>query len=182
MRHHDNEPEIFGLAAEFDDPDALLSAAVAAREAGYRKMDAYTPFPVHGLADALKFDDWRLPWVIFLAGVGGTATGFGFQIYTQLDYPWNVGGRPLISWPAYIPIAYECTILFAAGAAVVFMILLNGLPRPHHPVFNTPRFDRASQDRFFLTVEATDPKFDREATAQFLTTLGPQYVSEISND
>jgi hypothetical protein len=171
---------LYGLIAEFNDPHDLVHAAEAAREAGYRKMDAYTPFPVHGLAEAMHFDDWRLPWMIFFAGVAGAATGFGLQVYTScFDYPWNVGGKPNFSWPQFIPITYELTILFAGLTAVFGMIALNGLPRPHHPIFNAPRFERASSDLFFLCIEAADGLFDREGTEQFLRSLGPQAVSEV---
>ncbi len=176
------EPSLYGLVAEFDDPDALVRAAAAAREAGFRRMDAYTPFPVHGLAEALEFDDWRVPWIIFIGGLIGAATGFGLQCYTSLwDYPWNVGGKPDFSWPQFIPITFELTILFGSFAAFFGMLGLNGLPRPHHPIFNAPRFDRASQDLFFLCIEARDGLFDREETEQFLLNLGPRAVSEVEN-
>ncbi len=172
------------MVAEFDDPEDLVEAVKAARVAGYRKMDAYTPYPVHGLyePEALDVHDWRLPWIIFLAGLGGAATGMGMQWYTSVvDYPWNVGGKPAFSWPQFIPISFELTILFAALTGVTAMILLNGLPRPHHPIFNAPRFELASQTRFFLCIEAIDPKFDREETEEFLLGLNPQTVSEVEN-
>jgi hypothetical protein len=173
---------LYGLVAEFDDPHDILHAAEAAREAGYRKLDAYTPFPVHGLAEALEFDDWRLPWLIFIAGITGGFTGLALQTYTSvIEYPWNVGGKPYFSWPQFIPVTFELTILFSAGAAVLGMLGLNGLPRPHHPIFNAPHFERASQDRFFLCIEARDGMFDRERTEEFLLNLGPQRVSEVAN-
>jgi hypothetical protein len=173
---------LYGLVAEFEDPHDLLHAAEAAREAGYRKMDAYTPFPVHGLAEAMEFDDWRLPWLIFLAGCTGAFTGLSLESFTSVfEYPWNVGGKPFFSWPQFIPIIFELTILFAAGACVLGMLGLNGLPRPHHPIFSAPHFDRASQDRFFLCIESRDGMFDRERTEDFLLQLGPQRVSEVEN-
>lgn len=184
MLHATSVPPLYGMVAEFDDPEDLVVAVKAARVAGYRKMDAYTPFPVHGLyeEDALNVNDWRLPWVIFLAGLGGAAAGMGLQWYTSVvDYPWNVGGKPAFSWPQFIPISFELTILFAALTGVTAMILLNGLPRPHHPIFNAPRFELASQTRFFLCIEAIDPKFDREETEEFLLGLNPQTVSEVEN-
>jgi len=173
---------LYGLIAEFDDPHDLLRATEAAREEGYRKMDAYSPFPIHGLAEALDFNDFKVPWLIFLAGCTGTFTGLLLQSYTAIfDYPINVGGKPFFSWPQFIPVMYELTILFASGACFIGMLGLNGLPRLHHPVFNAPRFDRASQDRFFLCIEARDGMFDRERTEDFLLKLGPQRVSEVEN-
>lgn len=166
--------------AEFDNPDDLLRAAEAAREAGYRKMDGYSPYPVHGLAEILEFHDWRLPWMIFIMGVVGCASGYFMQYYTSaIDYPWNVGGKPYNSWPQFIPITYELTILFAAFTAGLGMLALNGLPRPYHPVFNVPRFERASSDLFFLCIESKDGMFDIEGTAEFLTGLGSKMVSEV---
>ncbi len=173
---------LYGIVAEFDEAEQVVHAATEARAAGYRKMDAYTPFPVHGLDEALEFHDARVPWVVFLMGLTGCCSGFALQVYTSLDYPWNVGGRPLISWPSFIPVTYECTILFAAVFGAVFgMLALNGFPRLHHPIFNAPRFELATQDKFFLCIEAVDPKFDREVTAQFLSGLGPTHVSEVEN-
>jgi hypothetical protein len=171
---------LYGLVAEFESETDILAAAHRAREAGYRRMDAYTPFPVHGLSDAIGFTDWMLPWIIFFGGVTGALTGAALQVYTMAyDYPWNVGGKPLISWPQFIPITFELTILFASFAAVFGMFALNGLPRPYHSIFNAPGFERASQDRFFLCVESWDPRFDREETARFLQSLGPLAVSEV---
>ncbi len=171
---------LYGLVAEFESEEAILSAANRVREEGYRRMDAYTPFPVHGLAEALGMHDIWVPWIVFFAGIGGALAGFGLQYYTQvIDYPWNVGGRPLLSWPMFIPITFEMTILLASFGAVIGMFALNGLPRPYHSIFNAPRFELASQDRFFLCIEATDPKFDREETKRFLGNLGAHAVSEV---
>src|SRR5262245_36126374 len=151
-------PPFFGLLAEFETPDALLAAVRAARQAGYRRMDAYTPMPVEGLAEALGFHSTRLPWVIFLGGLGGCVGGYFMQYYAAaLDYPLNIGGRPLNSWPAFLPVTFELTVLIAALAAVLGLLALNGLPMPYHPVFHVPRFALATQDRFFLLIAATDP-------------------------
>ena len=171
---------LYALVAEFDDPEKLLHAAERTREAGYKNVDAYTPFPVHGLADVLKFHDWRIPWLIFLGGLGGCAGGYALCYYVNvMDYPLNVGGRPLNSWPAFIPITFECTILLAALTAVFGMLALNGFPQPYRSIFNTPHFDRASQDRFFLAIEARDPRFDAADTFDFLRSLGADAVSEV---
>lgn len=174
------EPEIYGLIAEFETPGQLLKAAHRAREAGYRKMDAYSPFPIEGLSEEVGFHHTRLPAIVLTAGIIGALTGFGMQYWmTKIDYPINVGGRPLNSWPSFIPVTFELTILFAALAAVIGMIVLNGLPMPHHPVFGAPRFARASTDRFFLAIEATDAGFDRKETRAFLESLRPFSVSEV---
>jgi len=173
---------IYGLMAEFDTPEDLLAAAKHAHAEGYRRMDAYSPFPVEGLSEAIGFHHTRLPLLVLIAGIVGAIVGFASQYYvTVFDYPINVGGRPLNSWPAYIPITFEVTILFAALTAVVGMIALNRLPMPYHPVFNFPAFGRASRDRFFLCIEAADPRFDREGTRQFLESLKPREVSEVAH-
>jgi hypothetical protein len=173
---------IYGLLAEFETSDALIEAVRYARQAGYRRMDAYTPFPVEHLAEELGFHHTRLPMIVLIGGLLGCAGGFFMQYYaTVLDYPWNVGGRPLNSWPAYIPITFECTILAAALSAVLGMLALNGLPMPHHPLFNQPRFALASRNRFFLCIEAVDRKFERDATARFLSGLRPKGVTEVEN-
>ncbi|HZO87624.1 MAG TPA: DUF3341 domain-containing protein [Chthonomonadaceae bacterium] len=176
------KPSIFGLVAEFREPEEIVEAAKHAREAGYRQMDAYTPFPVHGLSEALDFEDNRVPWIIFLSGLSGAILGYLMQVFISVvDFPLNVGGRPYHSWPAFVPVTFECTILLASFGATIGMLALNGLPRPYHPIFNAPRFELASQDRFFLCIEATDPKFDRERTEQFLEGLHPVSVSEVEN-
>jgi hypothetical protein len=176
------ESTTYGLLAEFRDPSALVTAARRTTEAGYRQVDAFTPFPVHGLDEALKFTDRRLPLLVLTAGVIGGLTGFGLQTWIHtMAYPLNYGGKPYFSWPAFIPVTFELTVLFAAFAAVFGMIALNGLPRPHHPVFNAPRFALASRDRFFLVIEATDPKFDRSATRAFLNGLDADEVVEVED-
>ena len=171
---------IYGLLAEFTDPDDLLSAARRAREEGYRRMDAYTPLPVEGLAEAIGFTHNRLPLVVFIGGLLGAATAYGMMYFSAvINYPINVGGRPLHSWPAFIPITFELTVLGASLFAVFGMLGLNGLPMPYHPVFNVPSFALASRNRFFLCIQADDPKFDHQATRQFLEGLGPKEVSEV---
>jgi hypothetical protein len=173
---------LHGLIAEFESPAALIEAARQARAAGYRKMDAYTPYPIHELAQALELPRTRLPVIVFIGGALGGATGLAMQWFaTAVHYPINVGGRPLASWPSYVPITFELTVLFAAIAAVLGMLALNGLPMPYHPVFNVPRFALASRDRFFLCIEAVDPLFDVEKTKAFLTTLGSRDVSEVED-
>ncbi len=175
------QPRIYGLMAEFDNPADLLAAARAAYAEGYRKMDAYSPMPVHGLAEALGFRRNRLPLIVLLGGLVGCVTAFGMLWAIEtIIYPLNVGGRPFNSWPAFIPITFETTILFAALAAVLGMLALNGLPQPYHPVFNAPRFALATHNRFFLCIEAADPKFDLQATRRFLESLHSREVVEVA--
>lgn len=165
-------PAIYGLMAEFETPGQLVAAAERARAEGYRKMDAYAPFPVEGLADALGFRRTRVPLITLIGGLIGGLGGYYMQYWiAAVDYPVNVGGRPLNSWPAFIPVTFELTVLGAALSAVLGMLALNGLPMPHHPVFNVPRFAMATRDRFFLCIEAADPKFDRAGTKRFLEEL-----------
>jgi Protein of unknown function (DUF3341) len=174
------KPPLYGLMAEFEDPEHLLHSARRAHEAGYRKVDAYTPFPIEGLSEAIGHHETKLPLVVLIGGIFGCIAGFSMQYYLSvIDYPLNVGGRPLNSWPAFIPITFEVTILCAALAAVLGMLALNGLPTPYHPVFNVPRFELASRNHFFLCVEATDPNFDRIRTWEFLMSLNPRSVSEV---
>jgi hypothetical protein len=176
------QPPIYGLMAEFDDPKALVEAAHQAHAAGYKRMDAYTPFPVHGLSEALGVRHTRLPLLVLLGGIAGGLAGYGLQYWaTVIEYPYNIGGRPLHSWPAFIPITFETTVLLAAFAAVFGMLALNGLPQPYHPVFNVPRFELATRTHFFLCIEATDPKFDLEGTRRFLESLSPQEVAEVEH-
>ena len=171
---------IYGLMAEFDSPTALVTAARHAREAGYRKMDAYSPFPIEELSEVLHHHD-RLPLLVLIGGIVGGTSGFLFQYWASaIDYPINVGGRPLLSWPSFIPVTFEMTILVAAFAAVLGMLGLNGLPMPYHPVFNVPRFEYASRNRFFLCIESSDPLFDEDVTGKFLESLEPREVCEVA--
>jgi len=172
---------LHGLLAEFESPDDLLRAADRVHAEGYRRMDAYSPFPIEGLAEAIGFHKNRLPLLVLIGGILGALVGFLSQYWAAvIDYPINVGGRPLNSWPSFIPVTFEVTILVAALTAVLGMLALNGLPMPYHPVFNVPRFALATRDRFFLAIEATDPRFDREATRRFLERLGAREVSDIA--
>lgn len=174
---------LYGLLAEFPDPDQLLHAARLVRDAGYKRIDAYTPFPVHGLPEALGFTRTRIPLVFLIGGIAGCVLGFYMQYWMNaVDYPVNIGGRPLNSWPAFIPVTFECTVLVSALVGVLGMLALNGLPRPHHPLFNVKRFDRASVDTFFLCIEARDPQFHAETTRRFLQTLTPLTVMEVPRD
>jgi hypothetical protein len=173
-------PSTYGLMAEFNDPNNLVTAARRTREEGYRRMDAYTPFPVEGLAEALGFQRTRVPLLVLIGGIVGCVGGYIMQYYIAvIDYPINVGGRPLHSWPSFIVITFELTVLAAALAAVLGMLALNGLPTPYHPVFNVPRFALASRDRFFLVIEATDPRFHLEDTRHFLKSLGSREISDV---
>src|SRR5262245_16535263 len=168
--------------AEFDNPTAIVEAARRAYEEGYRRMDAYTPFPVEGLDEELHFRSTRVPLIVLLGGLAGCLGGFFLQYWIAAIYwPVNIGGRPLNSWPMFIPVTFELTVLVAALSAVLGMLALNGLPQPYHPVFNVPRFALASQDRFFLCIEATDPRFDRSATQDFLVSLAPREVSDVGS-
>ncbi|RPI21367.1 MAG: DUF3341 domain-containing protein [Chloroflexota bacterium] len=168
--------------AQFEGPDDIVEAARRAYEKGYRRMDAYSPFPVEGLSEAVGMHQTRLPLIILAGGIAGALIGYGMQFYASvIDYPLNVGGRPLHSWPAFIPITFEMSILVAAFAAVLGMFALNGMPQPYHPVFNVPEFELASRESFFLAIEAADPLFDIDQTRQFLEELGAIRVSEIEN-
>lgn len=185
---------IYGLLAEFDDPNALIHAARQAREAGYVRMDAYSPYPIEELTEALALQPTWLPYIVLLGGILGGLTGYLLQVWSAgglddmnpqawgggwLGYSLEVAGRPDHSWPAFIPVTFELTILGAALSAVFGMLALNGLPRPYHPLFHVPRFALASRDQFFLCIEATDLKFDRQATEQFLAGLSPFGISEV---
>ncbi|HUI09054.1 MAG TPA: DUF3341 domain-containing protein [Bacteroidota bacterium] len=170
-------PPIYGLMAEFDSPADVVAAAGRASAAGYTLLDAYSPFPVEGLDSALRVRHTRLPLLVLIGGIIGCAGGFFMQYYAAvIAYPLNVGGRPLDSWPSFIPITFELTVLCAGLTAVIGMLALNGLPRPYHPVFNVPSFERATLDGFFLCIEAADPLFGDRETREFLETLRPKGV------
>lgn len=175
-------PSIYGLLAEFHAPEELLAAARKAREAGYRKLDAYSPYPIEGLSEAIGFHRTRLPYVVLAGGLAGGTVGFLLQYYASvIAYPLNIGGRPLNSWPSFVPITFETTILVAAFTAVLAMLAMNGLPQPYHPLFNVERFAMASRDRFFIAIEAVDPKFDRQKTREFLESLTTYGVFEVEH-
>jgi hypothetical protein len=172
---------MYGVMAEFDTPERLLEAARRARGEGYRRMDAYTPMPVEGLAEALDLGRSRVPLIVFLGGLAGCLGGFLLQYWIAvLDYPINVAGRPLNSWPSFIPVTFELTILLSALSAIGGLFALCRLPWLHHPVFSVPQFERASQDRFFLCIEARDPRFDPQTTRRFLEGLAPQGVMDVA--
>jgi len=174
--------KLYGVMAEFESPQDLLIAARRAREEGYVRMDAYTPYPMHELTEALGIRPTKLPFVVLAGGLIGCWGALLIMWFSAtVHYPLNVGGRPLASWPMFIPITFELTVLFAAVSAVLGMLGMNGLPQPYHPVFNAPRFALASRDRFFLCIEAVDPKFDPEKTSRFLANLGARVVSEVED-
>ena len=173
-------PPIYGLMAEFDEPARLLAAARRAYEEGYREMDAYSPFPIEELAEAIGFHRNMVAPIVLAGGITGGLTGFFLQYYVAvINYPINIGGRPLNSWPSFIPITFELTVLFGALFAILGMLALNRLPMPYHPVFNTPGFALASGNRFFLCIESSDPGFDRVKTGEFLKNLGADRISEV---
>jgi len=178
MAHHASESTPFyGVMAEFGSAQALLDAAHKVRAAGYTKTDAYSPMPIHGLAEALGMQERKIAPVVLLGGIVGGSLGYGLQYWASvIEYPMNIGGRPFHSWVSFIPVTFELTILFAAFSCGIVMLALNGLPQPYHPVFNAPRFDQASQDSFFLAVEATDPRFNEAETKAFLAGLNAREV------
>jgi len=173
---------IYGLIAEFEDPTSLVTATERAHREGYRRMDAYSPFPIEELHHALGSKPTRLPLIVLIGGLLGCIGGYTLEYWSSvIAYPLNIGGKPLHSWPAFIPVTFECTILAAALSCVLGMLALNGLPMPYHPVFSVPRFALASRNRFFLCIESTDPKFDIDATRHFLDSLNPREVSAVAD-
>ncbi len=171
---------LYGLLAEFNTPTELIEAARKTREAGYTKTDAFSPFPIHEMDEALGIKRSILSFLIFGGGLLGLLGGLGMQVYLMgVEYPLNVGGRPFLSWPSFIPITFECTILLASATAVFGMLFLNGLPQPYHPVFNVPRFALASREKFFLVIETADPNFKYEETSEFMQGLHPQEVYDV---
>lgn len=170
----------YGLLAEFKTPAEIVTAARAVHEAGYRKVDAYTPYPMEEVLDALHLHHTQVPKIVLGGGIAGLLFGLGLQYYTSvIAYPLNIGGRPIAAWPAWVIPAFETTVLFAAFGAVFGMLALNGFPQPYHPVFNVPSFVAASRDRFFLCVEAVDPRFELARTRELLASLGASEVSEV---
>jgi hypothetical protein len=178
----EERPILYGLMAEFDTPAELIRAVERVRAAGYRKVEAYTPYPIEEVSHALGLHHSWMSLIVLVGGLLGGIGGYFLQYWINLyAYPLNIGGRPLHSWPAFIVPTFECTILVAALFAVFGMFALNGLPQPYHPVFNVPRFALASRDRFFLVIEAVDPKFDPDATRSFLADLNASEVSEVEH-
>ena len=179
----EHRSHIYGVMGEFGTPEQLIQAAKKTREAGYRHVDAYAPFPVEGLSEALRLRRSWVPFITLLGGLTGGLGGFGLQYWAAaITYPQNIGGRPLNSWPAFIPVTFELTILGAALSAVLGMLALNRLPQPHHPVFNVPRFTHASTDQFFICIQARDKKFHLAETARFLQGLEAHHISEVFDD
>ena len=171
---------IYGLMAEFDTPTELVEAAKRSYADGYRKMDTYSPFPIEEASEAIGFHKDRVALIVLIGGILGGLSGYLLQYWINvINYPLNVGGRPYHSWPSFIIVTFEMTILFAGISGVVGMLALNGLPMPYHPVFNVPRFKEATNDKFFLCIEAADPKFDRSRTFEFLKSLGAKEVDEV---
>ena len=173
---------IYGLMAEFENPEELLSAARRAHEAGYRALDAFSPFPIEGMADAVGFHSTHVPLLCLIGGLIGCLGGFFLQYWPNvIGYPLDIGGKPFNSWPSFIAITFELTILCAGLATVFGMLVLNGLPTPYHPVFNVPRFELATRNRFFLCIKARDPKFDMQKTREFLAGLKAKEVTEVES-
>lgn len=176
----EDDPKTYGFLAEFPDADSLVAATKAAWAAGYRRMDTHTPYPVGETADALHFPKSEMGPVMFVGGLTGAASGFFMQYWNNAyGYPLNIGGRPYMSWLSYVPITFEMMVLTAALSGLFGLMAICGLPRLNHPLFNSKAFERFSRDRFFLSVEADDPMFDRDATPAFLTTLNPLSVEEV---
>ena len=181
MAHVEAPSTFYGLIAEFETPTALLAAANKARLEGYRNMDAYSPIPIEELPEALGLGRTKVPLITLIGGILGGLGGYSLEYWTQaIAYPLNIGGRPLHSWPHFIPVTFETTVLGAALSCFVGMWVLNKLPQPYHPVFNVPAFARASLDRFFLCIESTDHKFDQHSTKKFLDSLHPVGVYEVA--
>jgi len=173
-------PAIYGIMAEFENATDLVVATKAAYAAGYRKMDAYSPFPIEEASEALGFHKTRVPLIVLVGGLLGGSGAYALQYWINvISFPLNIGGRPWHSWPAFIVPTFEMTVLFGGLAGVFGMFALNGLPMPHHPVFNDERFGRVTRDRFFLCVEAADPKFDLVTTNEFMQSLQPLSISEV---
>ena len=178
--HRRHEPPLYGVMAEFEGPNELVAAARNTYEAGYRRINGYSPYPIEELSEAIGFTHTSLPLIVFIGGLLGGLGGFFMQYWMEvIDYPLNVGGKPYNSWPAFIPITFECTVLVAAFSAVLGMLFLNKLPQPYHPVFNAPNFALATRDRFFLVVEANDPKFDHASVVSLFRSLGAHDVVDV---
>jgi hypothetical protein len=180
VHHPRHVAPLYGVIAEFESPNDLVHAARKTYDAGYRRINGYSPYPIEELSEAIGFTHTSLPLIVFIGGVIGGLSGFFMQYWIEvIDYPLNVGGKPYNSWPAFIPITFEMTVLFAAFAAVLGMLVLNKLPQPYHPVFNAPNFALATRDRFFLAVEANDPKFEHGAVVDLLKSLNAIEVNDV---
>lgn len=176
----DDQPT-YGLMAEFDSHTELLRAAEAVRDRGYRRFDTFTPYPIEGMMEAMGKSDHRLSYIVLFGGIVGALSGFFMEWFASVrSYPLNVGGRPWNSWPSFIPITFEMGVLFASFAALFGFMALSHLPKPYHPVFNVPRFSQATRDRFFLCIEAVDPRFDEPATRRLLEDLHPLGVYDVA--
>jgi hypothetical protein len=173
-------PSLYGVMAEFDNPTDLVAAAERTYEAGYRRINGYSPYPIEELSEAIGFTRTGLPLIVLIGGILGGLGGFFMQYWMEvIDYPLNVGGKPYNSWPAFIPITFECTVLVAAFAAVLGMLMLNKLPQPYHPVFNAPNFALATRDSFFLVIEASDRKFEHDEVVNFMRGLEPKDLIDV---
>ena len=173
-------PPLYGVMAEFDNPTDLVAAAKRTYDAGYRRINGYSPFPIEELSEAIGFTRTSLPLIVLIGGILGGLGGFFMQYWMEvINYPLNVGGKPYNSWPAFVPITFECTVLCAALAAVFGMLALNKLPQPYHPVFNAPNFALATRDRFFLVIEANDPGFKHDEVTAFMKSLEARDVSDV---
>ena len=178
--HRRHVPPLYGVMAEFENPTDLVAAARRVYSLGYRRINGYSPYPIEELSEAIGFTHTRLPLIVFIGGLVGAIGGFLMQYWIEvIDYPINVGGKPYNSWPAFIPITFEMTVLCAAFAAVLGMLVLNKLPQPYHPVFNHPNFALATRDRFFLAVEANDPKFNHGEVVELLKSLNAVSVNDV---
>jgi hypothetical protein len=178
--HRRGAPALYGVMAEFDKPSDLVAAARRTYQAGYRRINGYSPYPIEELSEAIGFTRTSLPLIVLIGGILGGLGGFFMQYWMEVvDYPLNVGGKPFNSWPAFIPITFECTVLVASFAAVLGMLALNKLPQPYHPVFNAPNFVLATRDKFFLVIEANDPEFKHDEAIQFMKTLGAIEVCDV---
>jgi len=178
--HRRHTPPLYGVMAEFENPTDLVAAARRVYSLGYRRINGYSPYPIEELSEAIGFTHTSLPLIVFIGGVIGGLSGFFMQYWIEvIDYPLNVGGKPFNSWPAFIPITFEMTVLFAAFSAVLGMLVLNKLPQPYHPVFNAPNFALATRDRFFLAIEANDPKFNHAEVVELLQSLDAIEVNDV---
>ncbi len=178
--HRRHAPPLYGVIAEFENPSDLVAAARRVYSVGYRRINGYSPYPIEELSEAIGFTKTSLPLIVFIGGLVGGIGGFLMQYYIEvIDYPINVGGKPYNSWPAFIPITFEMTVLVAAFSAVLGMLVLNKLPQPYHPVFNVPNFAMATRDRFFLAIEANDPKFDHAEVVELLKSLNAVEVNDV---